>query len=212
MNKTDWTIKAPFTRPIHLSPLICLELFHPELLSSLDTPDLFVVSAAALTSKIAEDIIGQAESIAISQSAPVMVVAGSRGRMDQGMSAILDGWGRPLMKQRGGRSIIYQVSIPYRKEGERRGGHYKLGSKSVLGAGIAIISIGRLKRKIVRSARTDSFPMRVFRYIIGANGEKDGEEGRIAIPPSPTSPPSSLPPSTATWTPKSSNTGRPPWV
>lgn len=147
--------------------MICLDTFHPDLLSSLDTPpDLFTISASALNQPIARHIIGQAESVAISHSAPVMVVSGSRGRAEQGISVLLDTWGRVLHQQAGGRSFVVQVSLPYYGE-KGRGQAGALRSSGVLGAGVVLLCIGSaLKPRNRRNIkRLNDFPMKVFRYM-----------------------------------------------
>lgn len=108
--------------------------------------------------------------------------------MNQGISTILDAWGRKLVEQRGGRSVIYQVSIPYLTQGQTRGGGWKVGSKSLLGAGIAILAFVIFKKHIPRSARTDAFQMKVFKFF-GGDTDGWGGEGSIAIPPDPDTPP-----------------------
>lgn len=154
-------------RPIVVSPLICLDTFHPDLLASPEQPpDLFTVSAAALTHKIARHIVGQAESLALTQNAPVMVVAGSRGRMGEGISALLDSWGRVLMEQRGGRSIIYQVALSYSRDGKPPGGAWVSGSTGLACAFITILGFTITKKQTSRHARTsDSFPMKILTRI-----------------------------------------------
>lgn len=166
INKTDWSPGIPHLRTIKLSPLICLDAFHPDLVSRLDpTPDLIVVSASALTIDIAKQMIGQAESIALCHSVPVMVVASSRGRSAQGISALLDGWGRVIHQQRGGRSFVVQVALPYYGS-VKRGRSAGIGSRGVFGCGIVILMVSAAVKRARKMRHTsNSFPMEIFRYL-----------------------------------------------
>lgn len=113
--------------------------------------------------------LGRAESLAITHGVPVVMVAsGKHGRADgSGMSALIDGWGRHLHTQRGGKSAIVQVALPYaesNKERRQSGAEY-LGTRGVLGAGVALISVSAavsgLRKRLARQASTDDSGERV---------------------------------------------------
>lgn len=81
-NKTDWAPAFPFVREIAVSPLICLDSYHPSLLHTFpmrsnpgSLPQVLVIPAAAPTGKTSELIFKQAQRLSTQHEVPSVVCA-----------------------------------------------------------------------------------------------------------------------------------------
>ncbi|RXK41624.1 hypothetical protein M231_01123 [Tremella mesenterica] len=145
IRKPDWA-PAPFTRPISLLPLICLDTFHPSLLPSPDHPGLLIIPASSPAPMISERLLAHAQQRSIAHSLPSIVCSTSSPRAGPGggISAVFDNWGRVIYTQRGGGSFV--VTLPLVHPERSRTPWEMLGSMGVLGIGWMLIGLNGVRK------------------------------------------------------------------
>ncbi|KAK8858522.1 hypothetical protein IAR55_002749 [Kwoniella newhampshirensis] len=133
VTKPDWRPSPPHRRSVAITPLICLDTFHPSLMaaSSSDPASLLVVPAS---------------SPGIRHGIPSLVCSTSIHDSGTGLSTLIDSWGRIMYQQTGGDSFVVKVGIPYPGQDQVRSTTTweRLGARGVLGiwAGVLILGIG----------------------------------------------------------------------
>ena len=174
----EWNEDPPHTRPLRVSPLICLDALHSSHLNALEhsgPPHLIIVPSSAEPS-LAAQVIRYSRQASI-QSASALIVC------SHGISSMMDEFGRTTYLQHGSKSFTLGTGVtwyPDSKGETRTIAAAYLGTSGTLLLGTIILALWRLSQKPALKP-LEAFLEAVWKSMIAPNHTEQSTEGHLPV-------------------------------